>query len=58
MFYTIVDTINEMQEDLMADGVVLAQKPSVERNTNGNVVVSITYLQDGEEWEYTTEILE
>ena len=58
MFYQIIDTMNEMQEELMSDGVKLAKKPSVERNTDGNVVISIDYLLNGEEWEFSTEIEE
>ena len=56
MFYTIIEEISEMQEDLMENGIVLAKKPIVEKDANDNIVITIDYLQNGEEWESVTEI--
>ena len=52
----VFETIDEMEEELANDGVVFARKPVVSRNSDGNVVISIDYLNNGEEWEFTTEI--
>ena len=52
----IFETIGEMHRELFNDGVVFARKPLVYRNEDGDVVVSIDYLNNGEEWEFTTTI--
>ena len=56
MFYTIIEAINEMHDDLIENGIVLAKNPIVEKDTDGNIVITIDYLQDGEEWESVTTI--
>lgn len=56
MFYEIIEEIKEMQIDLMENGIVLARKPIVEKDADDNIVITIDYLQDGEEWESITTI--